>query len=320
MQLSRRSFNLAALGGMLFPPALPALAKAPLAGSQAAGIYRLEVGAFEVTVLNDGWLPIETSMFSGDTDAAGKLLQGAFLPKEATPTAVNEWLVNTGDKLVLVDTGTSNLFGPGLGHMSKNLTAAGTDPASVDEIIITHLHPDHAGGLLTPDKKVAFPNATVHVNDTEHAFWMSDDVKEKAPDGFKPFFDMARNAIKAYADAGKLNFYKNGAEFLPGIGAIPAPGHTVGHTMIRLSSNGSELLIWTDIVHNAALQFPEPERSIVFDTDQAMAAATRKKVFDMVATDKLLIAGAHLPFPGLGHVAKASTGYAYVPLQWNADL
>src|SRR5215813_2385336 len=134
MNITRRSFGLAALGGMLLP-ALPALAKAPLTGAQAAGVYRLKVGSFEVTVLNDGSLPIETKLFTGSPEGAAKLLEGRFLSKEATPTAVNEWLVNTGDKLILVDTGTSNLFGPGLGRMAKNLGAAGVDPAAVDMVI-----------------------------------------------------------------------------------------------------------------------------------------------------------------------------------------
>jgi glyoxylase-like metal-dependent hydrolase (beta-lactamase superfamily II) len=114
--------------------------------------------------------------------------------------------------------------------------------------------------------------------------------------------------------------FKDGNEVMPGISAILAPGHTVGHTMLRLSSRGSDLLIWGDIVHNAALQFPEPDRAISFDTDQAMAISSRQRVFDMVATDRLMIAGAHLPFPGLGHVAKASAGYTYVPTPWNENL
>ena len=319
MNITRRSFGLAALGGMLLP-ALPAFAKAPFTGTQAAGVYRLKVGGFEVTVLNDGWLPIETKLFSGSAEGAAKMLESSFLAKDATPTAVNEWLVNTGDKLILVDTGTSNLFGPTLGRMAKNLAAAGTDPATVDMVILTHLHPDHAAGLLTTDKKIAFPNATVHVGETEYAFWMSPEISAKAPDDFKPFFDMARNSIKPYADAGKVEKFNDRTAFAPGIVASAAPGHTMGHTMVRLSSGPSELLLWGDIVHNAALQFPEPDRAISFDTDQAMAIASRKRVFDMVATDRLLIAGSHLPFPGLGHVAKAASGYAYVPAQWGADL
>jgi glyoxylase-like metal-dependent hydrolase (beta-lactamase superfamily II) len=151
MQLTRRSFGLAALSGVL---AAPALARAPFAGAQAPGVYRLKVGAFEITVLNDGWLPLEAKVFSGDPTTAPRLLDAGFLPKDAIPTSVNEWLVNTGDKLVLVDTGTSDLFGPTLGRLARNLGAAGVDPDAVDAIVLTHMHPDHANGLLTPDKKV----------------------------------------------------------------------------------------------------------------------------------------------------------------------
>jgi glyoxylase-like metal-dependent hydrolase (beta-lactamase superfamily II) len=292
----------------------------PFAGAQAAGVYRLKVGAFEITVLNDGWLPLEAKVFSGDPVTAPKLLEANFLPKDAIPTSVNEWLVNIGDKLVLVDTGTSNLFGPTLGRLAKNLAAAGVDAGAVDAIVLTHMHPDHANGLLTPDRKVAFPNASVHVHEAELGFWISAEIAGRAPEDFKPFFEMARNAIKPYADAGKVTTYKDGAEPLPGIAVIMAPGHTVGHSMVRVASQGRALLLWGDIVHNAALQFPEPDRALTFDTDQAMAIASRKRVFDMVTNDRLMIAGSHLPFPGIGHVAKAATGYAYVPIEWGADL
>ena len=316
LHLTRRSFGMVALGAI----AGKALAKAPFAGAQAPGIYRLKLGAFENTVLNDGWLPIEAKMFSGDAASAPQLLAASFLPADAIPTAVNEWLVNTGDKLVLIDTGTSDLFGPTLGRLTKNLAAAGVEPRAVDAVILTHLHPDHGNGLLTVDKKVAFPNAVVHVHEAELGFWMSADNAAKAPDDFKPFFEMARNAIKPYADAGKVVTFRDGAELAPGLRAMLAGGHTVGHSMIRVSSQGSELLLWGDIVHNAALQFPEPDRAIAFDTNQPMAIASRKRALDMVTTDRLMIAGSHLPFPGIGHVAKASVGYAYAPVQWGADL
>jgi glyoxylase-like metal-dependent hydrolase (beta-lactamase superfamily II) len=319
IDVTRRSFSLAALAGTLLS-GMPALAKAPLVGAQVPGVYRLKVGALEVTVLGDGWLPIGTELFAGDRAGAERLLEAAFLPKTATATAVNEWLVNTGDKLILIDAGTSNVVAPTLGRLPRSLAAAGIDRASIDAVILTHMHLDHGAGLLTPDKKVAFVNATIYVNADEYGFWTSEEVSGKAPDGMKPLFDIARAAIKPYADAGRVQTYRNGAALVPGITSVVAPGHTVGHSMLRVSSAGSDLLIWGDIVHNAALQFPEPERSIAFDTDQAMAIATRKRVFDMAATDRLTVAGAHLPFPGLGHVAKASTGYAYLPLQWGADL
>jgi glyoxylase-like metal-dependent hydrolase (beta-lactamase superfamily II) len=318
-QLTRRGFTAAALGGLVLP-AFPALAKAPAAGAQAAGIYRLKIGAFEVTVLNDGYLTLDTKLFAGDPASAKSMLEAAFLPSDTTRTSVNEWLVNTGDKLVLIDTGTSNVFAPTLGRMAGNLKAANVDPASVDAVILTHMHPDHAAGLLTPDKAIAFPNAAVHVGATEYGFWTNDTIYGSAPADVKPFFDIARASVKPYADAGKLVTFKDEGELLPGIAAVTAPGHTPGHTLIRLSSDGADLLIVADVVHNFALQFPEPERSMAFDTDKALAAVTRKRTLDMAATDRVRIAGAHLPFPGIGHVARAGSGYAYVPALWSNEL
>jgi glyoxylase-like metal-dependent hydrolase (beta-lactamase superfamily II) len=319
MALTRRSFGLAALGGALLP-AFPAAAKEAPAGTQVAGVYRLKVGSYEITVLNDGWLPIESKNYSGDPAGAEKLLRAAFLP-DATPTPVNQWLINTGDKLILVDTGTSNVFAPTLGRTLKSIAAAGVNPADIDAVVITHIHPDHAAGLLTTDKKVAFPNATVHVNGEEYAWWCEGDIKvpDKKP-FWKGFAEIGRTAFKPYADAGKVQTFKDGTEIAPGVTAVTARGHTVGHTMVRVTSSGGDMLMWTDIVHNAALQFPEPDRSIAFDLDPPTAIATRKKVMDMTATDKIMVAGTHIAFPGIGHVAKAGTGYAWFPVAWNPDL
>jgi glyoxylase-like metal-dependent hydrolase (beta-lactamase superfamily II) len=160
----------------------------------------------------------------------------------------------------------------------------------------------------------------VHVGDEEYAFWTSEEIYSKVSDDVKGFFDIARASTKPYADAGKLQFYKNGADVMSGFTTMAAPGHTPGHSMVRVSSNGSDLLLWGDIVHNAVLQFAEPDRSIVYDADPAMAIASRKRVFDMAATDKLLFAGAHLPFPGLGRAAKAQTGYTYIPMPYVEHL
>ena len=318
MQLTRRSFSAAALGGLV-ASSVPALAKAPLAGRQAPAVYRQNVGAFEVTVLKDGWLPIDAKNFTGDAEGAARLLAAAF-QSTPTPTSVNEWLVNTGDKLVLVDTGTSNVFAPTLGRLPASLAAAGVSADAVDAVILTHMHPDHAAGLLTPSKAVAFPNASIHVNAAEYAFWTSAEMAAAAPESSRGFFAIAQAAIKRYADAGRVTTFKDGTEILPGFTAVEALGHTPGHTMIRLSSDGRDLLLWGDIVHNFALQFAEPQRSIAFDTDGATALASRLRVLDMASADKLMIAGSHLPFPGLGHVAKAGSGYAYVPASWTADL
>ena len=321
MEITRRSFGLAALGGALLP-ALPAGSKEPPAGAQVPSVYRMKVGTYEVTVLNDGWLPIKVEMFSGDQAAAEKAMQAAFLPKDVGPTPVNQWLINTGDKLVLVDTGTSNVFAPTLGRTLKSIAAAGVNPADIDAVFISHIHPDHAAGLLTLDKKMAFPNATVHVDADEYAWWIEGDIKVPDQKPFwKSFGEVGRAAFKPYADAGKVQTVKNGSEIASGVTVVAAPGHTVGHSMIRISpSGGGDMLLWIDIVHNATLQFPEPERSIVFDLDPPMAIATRKKVMDMAASDRLLVAGTHIAFPGVGHVARSGTGYAWLPIVWNPDL
>jgi glyoxylase-like metal-dependent hydrolase (beta-lactamase superfamily II) len=290
---------------------------APFAGTQAPGFYRHKVGTYEVTVVNDGILTLEASLYSGDQSGAEKLLRDAHIAKDAIPTHVNTWLINTGNKLVLVDTGGGSSFAPTVGRQLKNLAAAGVDPAAVDAVVITHMHPDHVPGLTAADGTMNFKNAVVHVNGDEYAFWTSDEIRGKAPEQFRPFFDMARAAIKPYADAGKVQMHKDGTSFAPGVTAISAPGHTVGHTMVRISSAGDELLIFGDIVHTMALQFPEPERSIGFDNDPALAIANRKKVFDMVATDRLLFTGGHLPFPALGRATKASSGYVYVPVYFS---
>jgi glyoxylase-like metal-dependent hydrolase (beta-lactamase superfamily II) len=321
MKFTRRSFGLSAAGAAVLP-VLPAAAKEAPAGAQAPGVYRMKVGAFEITVLNDGSGALPTKFFSGDAEGAAKLLDNAFVAnKEMAPTTFNEWLINTGNKLILVDTGYSNGIGPMAGKLPKALAAAGVNPADIDAVVITHIHPDHCNGLLTTDKQIAFPNATVHVNGDELAWWLEGDIK--VPEGkpfFKELFEIGRTAFKPYVDGKRVQTFKDGTELAPGVTTVTAPGHTVGHTMVRIADGNSQLLIWTDIVHSTALQFPEPERSIAYDLEPPRAIATRKKVMDMAATDRLLITGTHIGFPGVGHVAKASSGYAFVPVSWNANL
>jgi glyoxylase-like metal-dependent hydrolase (beta-lactamase superfamily II) len=287
---------------------------APISGKQAPGYFRVKVGDYEVTVLSDGSLSLETALFAGDKAGAEKLLQDAHLPCSGIPTPLNVWVINTAGKLVLVDAGGGANFAPTVGRLPQNLAAAGIDPASIDEVVITHMHPDHIPGIVKGDGSMMFPNATVHVNGEDHGFWTSDEIRGKAPEEFRGFFDMAKGAIKPYAAAGKLQMYKDGTEFAPGVRSIFLPGHTVGHSMVRITSGRGDFLIFGDIVHCAALQFAEPERSVAFDTDAPLALSNRKKVFDMVATDKILFSGGHLPFPGVGRATKSGTGYTYVPV------
>ena len=310
------------VGGLVGSAALSATrgsvwAKAALSGHQVTGAYRHAVGSIEVIALNDGMLEIPVGMFlKADPAEAGKLLSGRSLPADKSPTAVNAFLVNTGDKLVLIDSGTGSLMGPTMGRFAANLAAFGVDPASVDVVAMTHTHPDHFGGLLTAESKIAFPKAQFVISEADTKFWLSEEVAAKAPADAKPFFDMARASVSPYIAAGNTKFIADGQEVVPGITAHAAPGHTPGHTMYRVTSGGDTLLIWGDIIHSYALQFAHPEWAIAYDVDPATAISTRQKVFDMTSTDKLTVAGAHLPFPGIGHVAKTGTAYAYEPLFW----
>lgn len=287
----------------------------PIAGSQAPGFYRHKLGSFEITVVSDGLLTLESGIFTGDATGTEKLLKDAHVKdKNAIPTPLNTWLINTGDKLILVDTGGGPSFAPTVGRLPKHLAAAGVDPAMVDAVIITHMHPDHIPGLIDAGGHAMFPKATVHVQGDDYAFWSSDEMRSKTPEQFRVFFDMARAAIKPYMDAGKVQMAKDGTEYAPGVVAAALPGHTPGHQMVRVSSSGEDFLIFGDIVHCAALQFPDPDRSVAFDIDPPRALAARKKVLDMVATDRILFSGGHMPFPALGHAVRSGSGYTYVPL------
>jgi glyoxylase-like metal-dependent hydrolase (beta-lactamase superfamily II) len=288
-----------------------------MAGTQAAGFYRRKVGAFEVTAMIDGVLPLGREMFPGAVAApaeADRLLARAFEPRTGAVSPINAFAVNTGDRLVLIDAGTSNSMGPGFGAVPRNLEAAGMKPEDVDLVLLTHLHPDHAGGLLKPDGAPQFPNAEVAVAEPEHAFWTNDAILAQAPAEARPFFEIARRSIAPYA--ARLRRFAPGTEVSPGLTTIAAPGHTPGHTLVRIASGSDQLLVIADSVHSAALQFARPDWAIGFDADPAAASASRRRVLDMAAADRLLLAGSHLPFPGLGRVLKDGDAYAYVPEPW----
>ncbi|MGL4289475.1 MAG: MBL fold metallo-hydrolase, partial [Phreatobacter sp.] len=314
----RRDLLRAAGTGLALLAAGPVLARAPLAGAQVAGVYRLKVGTIEVTAVLDGHLDLPQALFPKATDGeAGALLERAALPRGPQVNApVNTYLINSGDRLVMIDTGTATAMGPTLGLMPKNLAAAGVTPDQVDVVLMTHLHPDHANGLISADGKPFFPNAEVVVAGTEYDFWNDQGIMNQAPKDVQAFFQMAQAAVKPYADARRLRRISADGEVVPGIAAIAAPGHTPGHTGYRITSGDQQLLVWGDIVHAAAFQFARPDWSIAFDTDQAMAAASRKRMFDMTAADRITIAGMHLPFPGIGHVVRDGEGYRFVPISW----
>jgi len=307
---SRRLLLVAGLAASMW-----AHAGAPQQKTQVPGWYRTMLGDFEVTALYDGYIDLDPKQLlkgtrPGEIDRA---LRQAMLPGPKVQTSVNAYLVNTGQQLILVDAGTAKVFGPTLGHLLDNLRASGYQPEQVDLVLITHLHGDHANGLLTPDGKIAFPNAKVMVAGPEAGFWLDEGHKAKAPKDMHGFFDMAKAAAAPYQASGQWTVFQPGAQIAPGVTALPT-GHTPGHSSYVFESRGEKLIVLGDVIHFGIVQFARPEIAIAFDTDNAAAVASRKKLFAQAAKDKTLLAGAHLSFPGLGRIRAEGRGYVWVPV------
>jgi len=304
---------------LVIAPSTPALAEAPMVKTQVPGYYRTMLGQFEVTALYDGAIELDTKLLkNANPEDLNRMLARMFVGNPKMQTAVNAYLINTGTNLVLVDAGAAKLFGPGLGYVIDNMKAAGYDPAQVDTVIVTHLHPDHIGGLGDPANPPAFPNATVFVSLTDHDFWMSPQAAGAATPEMQGFFKIARETAAPYQARGKWRTFAEGTELVAGVRAVKAYGHTPGHTAFSVESAGQKLLIWGDLVHAHAVQFSQPGVSIEFDFDQTQAIATRRSIMYAMAASRTLVAGMHLPFPGIGHVRADGKGiYSWVPVEYS---
>jgi len=293
-------------------------AAAPIVGKgQAPGYYRMMLGDFEVVALSDGTLGLEVRKLLTNTTPArvDQLLQRSFLA-DPVETSVNGFLVNTGSKLVLIDTGAGKVFGPTLGFMLENLRAAGYQPEQVDEIYVTHMHGDHIGGLVSGDVP-AFPNAVVRADQRDGAFWRSQRAMDGAPKEAKDAFTLAMKTFAALEAAGKFKPFDGATELVPGIASLPTYGHTPGHTAYAVESKGQKMVMMGDMMHVGAVQFPAPAITIAFDTDSKAAAAERRKMYARLARERAWLAVAHLPFPGIGHIRSEGSGYVYVPANYS---
>ena len=299
------------LAGAVLAP-LACRAAAPLVRTQAPGYYRMMLGDVEITALSDGThaFPIDTVMTNITPARISKDLAEADL---AAPVqgSINAFLINTGSKLILVDTGAGALYGDCCGKLAANLRAAGYQPEQVDEILITHLHKDHAGGVG------AFPNAVLRLSQAEADYWLTPANKAKAPGLLSTFFDAAQAAVAPYQAGGRFQPYKNFGPLESGIEALPAPGHTPGHAAYLVSSRGQQLLIWGDIVHVSAIQLPHPAATVKYDSSETNAQATRAGLLRMAADKQLLIGAAHIGFPGLGHIRRHHGEYEWLHLNYN---
>ena len=286
---------------------------------QIAPVYRRRIGDIVVTAVSDGTLERTHEMMIDVPEVEAQRHLAAQC-RTSFVLSVNAFLIHAGDRLALVETGSGDYLGPTAGHLLENLAAAGVAPAEIDTILLTHMHPDHSAGLTDrATGKAHYANAELVVHENEPRHWLHDDAAmAKGTEREKRLmFQQAREQTAPYL--GRLRTFTEG-EVFPGVTALPIPGHTPGHTGYLIESGGERLLIWGDVVHMPEVQVPRPEVSMVVDTDPAAAAASRRRIFDMVASESLLVTGMHLHFPGFAHVMRDGASYRLVPEAWRQEM
>ncbi len=292
----------------------PAQAAAPQHHDQVPGFYRMKVGDLEVTALLDGGTAFDPHWLTAKKVTMDRVERALKEDPRLLDTGDTGFLVNTGQQLILVDAGAGTWFGGGaLGRLVESLRSAGYAPEQVDRVLVTHLHSDHIGGLTTQDGKRVFPNADVFVSKAESDFWLSPEIAAKAAKDAQPFFQSAQAIAAPYIKAGKWHTFSDSDVLVDGMQLVSLHGHTPGHTGYEFSSKGKSILFWGDIIHQQLVQLSHPDITVVFDIDHAAAAATRNKLFPTLAREGVLIAGPHMPFPGMGRLRKEANGYVWAP-------
>lgn len=328
--ISRRSVLAGTVGvaaATALLPHKPALAAAPPAGKQIASWYRYKVGSTEVTVVTDGLnqfpLPenFVTNMKKEDVQAG---LVAAYMDKDIFFNPYNPIVVNTGSKLVLIDTGVgAGGFASSkgkIGQLQSNLAAAGFDPAAFDAVIISHYHGDHINGLIKADNTVAFPNAEIMVPAAEHQFWMDDGEMSRAPKGrMETNFKNVRRVFNADVMK-RVRTYEWGKDVVGGINAVATPGHSTGHTSFIVSSGNDKVFVQSDVTHVPFLFVRNPGWHAFYDQDAVAAEATRRKVLDMLAAEKMMVQGFHFPFPSRAYIERNGNSYREVMAPWNPTI
>src|SRR3984893_2159354 len=279
------------------------LAAAPQHHDQVPGFYRLKVGDLEVTALFDGFGVFDPHWLNGTKVTMDGVVKAHHEDPHMLDVADTGFLVNTGKQLILVDAGAGTWWGGGaMGRLAGSLRSAGYTPDEVDIVLVTHLHSDHIGGLTTQDGKRVFPNADVFVAKAESDFWLSPEITAKAPKDAQPFFQSAQGIAAPYIKAGKWHTFSGSESIVDGMQLVPLPGHTPGHTGYEFSSKGQKILFCGDIVHALRVQLQHPEVTVIFDIDQTAAAATRQQLLPRLASEDIVIAGAHMKFSALGRL------------------
>ena len=308
-----------------FTPFAAAQTAAPKLGKSQAGFYRLKIGDFEVVALSDGTVPLPVFDLLTNIKPVEieRLLSDAFV-KAPLDASVNAFLIKPAgntNKLIMVDAGSGELYGPSLNKLTASLKAAGYEPEQITDILITHIHTDHSGGLMDGNRMV-FPNAIIHADKREVDYWLNPANRDKSKGDKEQLARLFREAaakVKPYFDAGKVKTFDGNTQLFSGIRSIATPGHTPGHSFYALESKGEKIVFLGDIMHVAEVQFPNPSVTIVFDSDSVAAAVQRKKAFADAAKSGYWIAPAHVSFPGIGHLRAVGGGYRWFPVTYIND-
>jgi len=331
-QLTRRQI-LVGTATAAFAAAVPFIAPAPVGaaapaiGRQAPGFYRYKVGSIEVTVVTDGInrLPITDGfVLNANKDEVNAALAAAFMEKDIFVGPYNPVVVNTGAKLAVIDTGTgeaAHRASQGAnGQFLINLAAASIDPNKVDSVIISHYHGDHINGLLKIDNSLTFPNAEILVPAPEHKYWMDDgEMSRASTPRIQGLFKNVRRVMNGEV-LKQLRTYEWDQEVIPGIVAVGTPGHSPGHTCHIVTSGASKVYVQGDVTHAPFLFVRNPGWHPFIDHDPMQAEATRRKVYDLLVAERMLVQAFHYPFPSLAHVEKTTTGYREIPVPWNPTI
>ncbi|MEM8949375.1 MAG: MBL fold metallo-hydrolase [Pseudomonadota bacterium] len=321
--LSRRNLfkGAAAAGaGIVVSGALsaPARAAAPLLGPERPSYYRFDLGDFEVTTLLDGGIQLEGPhpIFGQNVEAADvqALAEANFLPPDQMAISFTPVVVNTGEQVIMFDSGNGAGRRPDAGRIAELLESAGFIADEIDIVVLTHFHPDHIGGLME-DGAPLFPNASYVANEAEYDFWSAED---KLTGGTERVAKLTQSNVVPLAE--KMSFIKDGGDVVSGVTAVDASGHTPGHTCFHLESAGERLMITADTANHYVVSLQRPDWHVRFDMDKDAAIAARKKIFGMIAADRIPFSGYHMPFPAVGYVEAIDGGFRYVPASYQLDL